>query len=82
MRNAHLRPGRALLRRGKAQSSDSNKRRGKFVWDLFHSRYNEPNNFDLVVNTDYFAASTTLAELNLDGRACAGIDQSGRRRNR
>ena len=33
----------------------ANKERGEFVWRMFHSRLNDPTNFDLVVNTDHFA---------------------------
>ena len=29
-----------------------NKYRAKFVWDMFHSRINEPHNFDIIINTD------------------------------
>ncbi|OFX11183.1 MAG: hypothetical protein A2516_09400 [Alphaproteobacteria bacterium RIFOXYD12_FULL_60_8] len=29
-----------------------NSKRGKFVWDMFQSRLNEPQNFDIVINMD------------------------------
>jgi cytidylate kinase len=49
----------------KRKVQDSTKKRGKFVWDMFHSRYNDPTNFDLVVNTDYFRRLDDVVELVL-----------------
>ena len=51
------------------------KRRGKFVWDLFHSRYNDPTNFDLVVNTDYFRRLDDVVELILMAVRARGLDR-------
>jgi cytidylate kinase len=31
---------------------EHNAQRGKYVWEMFHSRLNDPNAFDLVVNVD------------------------------
>jgi len=42
---------------------ESNKRRGRFVWNLFESRYNEPTNFDLVINTDNFRNTEEVVDL-------------------
>jgi cytidylate kinase len=59
----------------KRKVQDSNKRRGKFVWDLFHSRYNDPTNFDLVVNTDYFRRLEDVADLILLAVKARGLDR-------
>lgn len=31
---------------------ESNRKRGRFVWDMFRRRLNDPTNFDLILNTD------------------------------
>ena len=59
----------------KRKVQDSNKRRGKFIWDLFHSRYNEPTNFDLIVNTDYFRRLDDVVELILLAVKARGLDR-------
>ncbi|TAN73364.1 MAG: cytidylate kinase-like family protein [Magnetospirillum sp.] len=35
-----------------AQAKEINHRRGKFVWEVFHSRLSDANEFDITVNTD------------------------------
>lgn len=35
-----------------AKAQDMNHRRGKFVWDVFHARLSDTNQFDITVNTD------------------------------
>jgi CMP/dCMP kinase len=59
----------------KRKVQENNKRRGKFVWDLFHSRYNEPANFDLIINTDYFRRLDDVVELILMAVRARGIDR-------
>lgn len=54
---------------------DATKRRGKFVWDMFHSRYNDPTNFDLVLNTDYFRRLDDVVELVLMAVSARGLDR-------
>ncbi|MBC7906867.1 MAG: cytidylate kinase-like family protein [Rhodospirillaceae bacterium] len=34
------------------KANDLNHRRGKFVWDVFHARLSDANQFDITVNTD------------------------------
>ncbi|MGF1640563.1 MAG: AAA family ATPase [Rhodospirillales bacterium] len=58
----------------KREVQSSNKARGKFVWDLFHSRYNEPTNFDLIVNTDYFRKPDDVVGLVLDAVRARGLE--------
>jgi cytidylate kinase len=59
----------------KRKVQESNKRRGKFVWDLFHSRYNDPTNFDLIVNTDYFRKLDHVVEMILMAVSARGLDR-------
>jgi cytidylate kinase len=59
----------------KRKVQESNKKRGKFVWDLFHSRYNDPTNFDLVLNTDYFRKLDDVVELILLAIRARGLDR-------
>ena len=59
----------------KRKVQEVSKRRGKFVWDMFHSRYNDPTNFDLVVNTDYFRRLDDVVELALMAVRARGIDR-------
>lgn len=60
----------------KRKVQDSNKRRGKFIWDLFHSRYNDPTNFDLIVNTDYFRKLDEVVDIILLAVKARGLDRS------
>lgn len=59
----------------KRKVQDSIKKRGKFIWDMFHSRYNEPTNFDLVINTDYFRRLDDVVELLLMAVRARGLDR-------
>ncbi len=59
----------------KRKVQESNKRRGKFIWDLFHSRYNDPTNFDLVINTDYFRRLDDVAEIIMLAIRARGLDR-------
>jgi cytidylate kinase len=59
----------------KRKVQDSTKNRGKFIWDMFHSRYNEPTNFDLVINTDYFRRLDDVVELVLLAIRARGLDR-------
>ena len=38
----------------KRQVESRNKRRERFLWELFNVRYDDPTTFDIVVNTDNF----------------------------
>ncbi len=58
----------------KRKVQENNKRRGKFIWDMFHSRYNDPTNFDLVINTDYFRRLDDVVELVMMAVKARGID--------
>ena len=57
----------------KRKVQDNNKRRGKFIWDLFHSRYNDPTNFDMIVNTDYFRKFDDVVEMIVMAARARGL---------
>ncbi len=59
----------------KKEIQASNKRKGKFVWDLFHSRYNDPTNFDLIINTDYFRRLDDVVAVVLEAAHARGFDR-------
>lgn len=42
-----------------------NHNRGRFVWEMFHSRNSDATNFDLVVNTDRFEATDEVVDMLL-----------------
>ncbi len=39
---------------------------GKFVWSVFHSRLNDPTNFDLVINTEKVTDLNVCADIIID----------------
>lgn len=45
------------------KAQDLNHRRGKFVWETFHSRLSDANQFDLTVNTDRMADFEDAVEM-------------------
>jgi len=59
----------------KKEIQASNRRKGKFVWDMFHSRYNDPTNFDLIVNTDYYRRLDDVVEVALQAVRARGFDR-------
>jgi cytidylate kinase len=44
--------GHGTMAQEMAKAKELNHRRGKFVWDVFHSRLSDVNQFDITVNTD------------------------------
>ncbi len=63
------------LAEAKKKVRDSNRRRGEFIWEVFHSRLNEPINFDLVVNTDHFADYGHVVDLIMGALHSMGLDK-------
>ncbi len=59
----------------KREVQSANKRREKFIWELFHSRYDDPTNFDLVVNTDNFRRDEDVVEIVLAAVRARGFDR-------
>ncbi len=55
--------------------TESNRKRGKFLWDVFRSRGNDPVNFDLVINTDHLADYDHAVELIMTALTLRGLDQ-------
>lgn len=53
-----------------AKANDINHRRGKFVWDMFHSRLSDASQFDITVNTDRMGDFEDVEEM-LVGMATA-----------
>lgn len=45
------------------KAQDVNHRRGKFVWDAFHSRLSDASQFDVTVNTDRMADFEDVVEM-------------------
>lgn len=50
----------------------TNHERSRFVWEHFHSRLNEPVNFDLVINTDHIPADAAV-DIVLAAMAARGM---------
>lgn len=46
-----------------AKANEVNHRRGKFVWDVFHSRLSEGSQFDITVNTDRMVDFEDVVEM-------------------
>lgn len=45
------------------QIVDIDANRGRFVWELFHRRNNDPTNYDLVINTDRLASIDPVVDM-------------------
>jgi len=59
----------------KKEIQSSNRRKGKFIWDMFHSRYNDPTNFDLIINTDYYRRLDDVVEVAFQAVRARGFDR-------
>lgn len=59
----------------KEKVRDSNHKRGKFVWDMFRRRLNDPTNFDLVINTDKLPSTEPVVDMVLAMLHAAGLDR-------
>ncbi len=51
------------LSEAKQKCGAINKERAKNIWNLFHSRLNDPTNFDMTINTDHFAHYEQVVEI-------------------
>jgi cytidylate kinase len=54
---------------------ESNRKRGKFVWDMFHRRLNDPTHFDLVINTDKLSNLDAAVDLIEATLKATGLDK-------
>lgn len=61
------------LEEARKEVDKKNHERGKFVWDYWKHRLSDPNEFDLVINTDRFKDLSQVAELIIDAMHHAGI---------
>jgi cytidylate kinase len=43
-----------------------NHARGKFIWDHFHERTNDPRTFDLIINTDHIVGHQKVVDMLMD----------------
>jgi hypothetical protein len=59
----------------KREVQASNKRREKFIWELFHTRYDDPTTFDLIINTDNFRHVDETVEIILAAIRARGFDR-------
>lgn len=63
------------LAEARAQIREHNSTRGKYVWNTFKSRVNDPVNFDLTINTDHFVHYTQVVELLANAAGMMGLDK-------
>jgi len=52
---------------------ERNRARGQFIWKMFKSRVNDPQNFDLVVNMDHFADYDQAVEIIMIAAHALGL---------
>ena len=53
------------LEEAREQVEQGNQARGRFVWDIFKRRLNDPTGFDLTINTDHLDKSEDVVEIIL-----------------
>lgn len=56
--------------------TEVNHNRGKFVWDMFHARLNDPAQFDLVINTDRLTDREQIVETLISAYRAIGGDRA------
>lgn len=66
---------RLSLSEAKRKCAKTNKERGAFVWNMFKSRLNDPNNFDLTINTDNFAHYDQIVETLISAMEMMGYSK-------
>jgi len=52
---------------------ESNRKRGKFVWDMFRRRLNDPTNFDLILNTDKLVSLDPAVDIVVNMLMATGL---------
>ncbi|MBL6945070.1 MAG: cytidylate kinase-like family protein [Rhodospirillales bacterium] len=60
----------------KRMVKESNRKRGKFVWDMFHRRLNDPANFDLIINTDKLPGVDAAVDIIIQALDAAGLNRA------
>lgn len=58
------------------QVREHNSTRGKYVWNTFKSRLNDPVNFDLTINTDHFTHYRQVVDLLAHAASVLGVGKS------
>lgn len=61
------------LEEARKEVDEKNHERGKFVWDYWKHRLSDPDEFDLVINTDRFKDLNQVAGLIIDAMHHAGM---------
>ena len=51
------------LKAAKHKVRESKRKRDRFTWEMFHRRINDPDNFDLVINTDRLTGTAVAADM-------------------
>ena len=51
------------LKAAKHKVRESKRKRGRFTWEMFHRRINDPDNFDLVINTDRLTETAVAVDM-------------------
>lgn len=54
------------LKAAKDRLLEVRQERGRFIWEVFHKRLNDPSTFDLVINTDRFNSIEPLMAIILE----------------
>lgn len=57
---------------------DTNKRRERFMWEVFHARYDDATSFDLIINTDNLRKVEDGVEIVLTAIKARGLDKPRR----
>jgi len=60
----------------KRMVTQSNRKRGKFVWDMFRRRLNDPMNFDLILNTDKLPGTEPAVDIIIQALDAAGLSKA------
>jgi cytidylate kinase len=60
------------LEAARAKVHAANDHRGKFIWDTFQQRLNDPHTFDLVINTDHITDNAKLVDMLVDAMNMVG----------
>lgn len=64
------------LDQAKARIHEINHQRGKFVWEMFNARLNDPTTFDLTVNTDRLGNQDHLVDMLVDAAKAVTVGEN------
>lgn len=60
----------------KRRIEEHNSQRGKYVWEMFQSRLNDPTAFDLVVNVDRLGDTDHVVEMLVDAAKAVNVGEN------